>query len=212
MVGSGCQTALELGKAGASRNTVEVKPEHFISLRDWGTDGVAHTLDRADELARLWKARRLPRALSGKRVALWFDGAGFRNRLAFELGAKEMGASVAYMPGELGVHEPIEDVAGYLANWFDLLVIRAKRHEDLLQVASQSQIPVINARTDRGHPCEILGDLLYMRSRRGDLAGLKVAFVGGASNVCMSWLEAAAVLPIHVTQICPPGYEVKRHH
>ncbi len=184
--------------------------KHFLSLRDWGGAKVTQILDRADQLARLWKAQQMPRALRGKRVALWFYGDGFRNRMAFELGAREMGASVAYMPGELGVHEPIEDVAGYLGNWFDILVLRAKRHDDLLQVAAQSQIPVINARTDRSHPCEILGDLLFMRGRRGDLAGLKVVFVGEPSNLCMSWLEAAAILPIRVIQVCPPGYEVAK--
>jgi ornithine carbamoyltransferase len=181
---------------------------HFLSLRDWGSARIAQTLDRAEELARLWKLRRMPQALHGKRVALWFYDDGFRNRLAFELGAKEMGASVAYMPGELGVHEPIEDVAGYLANWFELLVLRAKHHQDLLEVAARSPIPVINARTDRSHPCEILGDLLYLRRHRGDLTGLEVVFVGEASNLCMSWAETVAVLPIRVVQVCPPGHEL----
>jgi ornithine carbamoyltransferase len=106
------------------------------------------------------------------------------------------------------VDEPIEDIAGYLENWFSLVVLRVRRHEDLLEVAARSRVPIINARTDRSHPCEILGDLLYMRARRKDLTGLKVAFVGETSNLCMSWLEAAAVLPIRVVQACPPGYEV----
>jgi ornithine carbamoyltransferase len=119
-----------------------------------------------------------------------------------------MGASVAYMPGELGVHEPIEDIAGYLENWFALVVLRVKCHADLLEVASRSRIPVINARTDCSHPCEILGDLLYLRQRGRELNGLKVVFVGEPSNLCMSWLEAAAVLPLQVIQVCPPGYEV----
>jgi ornithine carbamoyltransferase len=197
-----------IATAPGSGDTAQVNVTHFLSLRAWGADRISQTLDRAEELARLWKGQRMPKALSGRRVALWFYGDGFRNRLAFELGAREMGASVAYVPGELGVHEPIEDVAGYLANWFELLVLRAKRHQDLLDVASRSPIPVINARTDRSHPCEILGDLHYMRGRRGDLAGLKVVFVGKPSNLCMSWLEAASVLPIRVTQACPPGYEV----
>jgi ornithine carbamoyltransferase len=189
-------------------DTSDVDIKHFLSLRDWGAARITQTLDRADQLSQLWKAQRMPQALRNKRVALWFYGDGFRNRIAFELGAKAMGASIAYMPGELGVQEPIEDIAGYLENWFALVVLRVKRHEDLLEVAARSQIPVINARTDRSHPCEILGDLLYMRQRRRDLAGLKVVFVGEPSNLCMSWLEAAAVLPIQVVQACPPGHEV----
>ena len=72
----------------ARGDTAGVNVTHFISLRQWGATRIAQTLDRADELARLWKARRMPTPLSGKRVALWFYGEGFRNRLAFELGAR----------------------------------------------------------------------------------------------------------------------------
>lgn len=182
--------------------------KHFISLRDWGGPQTAQVLERASELARLWRNGEMPKTLAGKRIALWFHGNGFRNRLAFELGAKAMGATVAYVPGELGEQEPIEDVVGYLENWFSMLVVRAKRHKDLLEVATRSNIPVINARTDKGHPCEILGDLMYMRERRQSLDGLKVVFIGEPTNLCMSWLEAGAVLPINVVQVCPEGYEV----
>lgn len=185
---------------------------HFLSLRDWGRAEVEHTLDRAGELARAWRSRSMPQALAGKRVALWFYGEGFRNRLAFELGAKEMGAAVAYVPGELGVHEPLEDIAGYLQNWFSLLVLRTKRHADLLEVAARSAVPVINARTDRSHPCEILGDLLYLREQLGALEEAKVVFVGEPTNLCLSWLEAAAVLPIRVVQACPAGYQTESAH
>jgi ornithine carbamoyltransferase len=181
---------------------------HFLSLLDYTATELSTILIRADQMAGLWRSQTMPQVLRGKRVALWFFGEGFRNRVAFELGAREMGASVAYMPGELGVHEPIQDIAGYLQNWFSMLVIRAQRHEDLLDVAARSAIPVVNARTDRGHPCEIMGDLLYLRQSGRDLQRLKLVFVGEPSNMCMSWLEAATVFPMHVVQVCPPGFEV----
>ncbi|MEY4547878.1 MAG: hypothetical protein RL685_4073 [Pseudomonadota bacterium] len=119
--------------------------EHFLSLRDWGAVRISQTLDRAEALARLWKSRQMPQPLQGKRIALWFYGDGFRNRLAFELGATTMGASIAYMPGELGVHEPIEDVAGYLANWFDLLVLRAKNAAGEIRVTHDLEGALVQA-------------------------------------------------------------------
>lgn len=191
-----------------SDTTSESKMKHFISLRDWGAAPTQKVLERASELARLWRNGEMPSTLAGKRIALWFEGSGFRNRLAFELGAKAMGGTVAHVPGELGVDEPIEDVVGYLQNWFSMLVLRVKRHEALLDLANRSSIPVINARTDKGHPCEVLGDLMYMRERRSTLDGLRVVFVGETTNLGMSWLEAAAVLPISVTQVSPQGYGV----
>ena len=91
----------------------------FLSVTDFSTEELSGVLDRADELHDLWHERRMPQSLVGRRIALWFVGQGFRNRLAFELGARSMGADVSTVPGELGVQEPNEDVGHYLANWFD---------------------------------------------------------------------------------------------
>ena len=182
----------------------------FISFTDHPLEELTELLDRADWLRTAWLEHRMPQSLRDHKVALWFYGNGFRNRVAFELGAKSMGALVSFIPGELGEYEPLEDIGGYLDNWFTMLVARVRRHENLLSVAKLSAIPVINARTDKGHPCEVLGDLQYVRRYRGTLDGLKVVFVGEATNLCMSWLEAASVFPIGVTQVCPKGYEVSQ--
>jgi ornithine carbamoyltransferase len=181
--------------------------KHFISLLDYSTADLYKIMDRADYLARAWRENRMPDSLKNRQVGLWFYGNGFRNRLAFEIGLRSMGASVSYIPGELGRNEPLEDIAPFLGNWYSLLVIRAKRHEDLLYLAGSSPIPVINARTDFGHPCEIMGDLQYIRQHRGSLDELKVVFVGEVTNLCRSWFEAAVRFPIHIIQIAPEGYE-----
>jgi len=181
---------------------------NFIEIADLGTDELMYVLDRADALQRLWQANQMPKSLSNQRIALWFFGNGFRNRMAFEIGARAMGAEVSFVPGDLGVHEPIEDVGRYLRNWFSMLVVRARNHADLTTLAAQVDIPVINARTNHNHPCEIVGDLQYIRQRRGTLDGLNVVFVGEASNLCRSWFEAAVQLPISVTQVAPQGYEL----
>lgn len=179
---------------------------HFLSLLDYSSQALTAVLDRADGLRLLWQQGQMPQSLQHKQVGLWFLGQGFRNRLAFEIGAKAMGAVVSYIPGELGIHEPLEDVGHYLRNWYSLLVVRAKNHADLRFLAESAGIPVINARTDFSHPCEVMGDLQFIRQRRGTLDGLKVVFMGELTNLCMSWCEAAARFPIEVTQIAPEGY------
>ncbi len=180
--------------------------KNFISLLDYSHDALIHILDRADELYKCWERSEMPQPLLNQQVGLWFYGQGFRNRLAFEIGAKAMGAQVSYIPGELGVHEPLEDIGAYLENWYSLLIVRAAHHADLTYLADHTAIPVINARTEIGHPCEIMGDLQFIRRYRGTLNGLKVAFVGEVSNLCMSWLEAAVRLPITITQVAPEDY------
>jgi ornithine carbamoyltransferase len=185
------------------------KVKHFISLIDYTHEELVEILDRADYLANAWKEGRMPKNLTGKQIGIWFYGNGFRNRLAFEIGAKEMGAHVSYIPGELGKEEPLEDIGYYLQNWYSLLIIRAKRHEDLLHLSKYINIPVVNGRTNVSHPCEIMGDLQFIRLHRGSLEELNVVFVGEVTNLCMSWFEAAVRFPIKVTQIAPAGYEAK---
>lgn len=182
---------------------------HFISLLDYSYEELTEVLDRADYLAKAWIKNRMPKSLNNKQIGLWFYGNGFRNCLAFEIGLKAMGVSVSYMPGELGREEPLEDIGQYLRNWYSMLVIRAKSHNVLVFLSESAEIPVINARTDYNHPCEIMGDLQFIRKYRGSLTDLNVIFVGEVTNLCMSWFEAAARFPIRVTQIAPTGYGAK---
>jgi ornithine carbamoyltransferase len=182
----------------------------FVSLLDYSTEELTAILDRADYLREAWRSGAMPRSLEGQALGLWFHGQGFRNRVAFELGARAMGGEVAFMPGELGVQEPLEDIGGYLQNWFTMLVVRAARRADLLYLADHCSIPVIDARTELSHPCEIMGDLQFLRRHRGRLGlgleGLRVAFVGETTNLCLSWFEAAVRFPIELVQIAPEGY------
>jgi ornithine carbamoyltransferase len=180
----------------------------FITFLDYTEAEITLLLDLADNLREAWHRKQLQRNLQGKAVALVWDGEGFRNRVSFELGIAAMGGVAIQVPGKLDEREPIEDVAAYLDNWFDGIVARTRVHGHMQRLGAAAQIPVVNGRTDFNHPCEILGDLAYIRAKRGGLAGLKVAFVGEATNLCHPWFEAAAVLPIQVVQICPEEYGV----
>jgi ornithine carbamoyltransferase len=179
----------------------------FIALTDFTGRELASLMDMADELRVAWKKGEMPHGLRGKNVALVWDAGGFRNRVAFELGIASLGGRAVQVPGKLDVREPIEDVARYLQNWFHAIVARTETHAHMLRLAAAADVPVINARTDFNHPCEILGDLTYVRAVRGSLEGLKVAFVGEPTNLCHPWFEAAARLPITVIQVCPEGFE-----
>ena len=180
--------------------------KNFLHVNDFSGDEIYEVLERADELKKAWQTHSMPQSLHNHRIGMSFFGNGFRNRVAFEMGARAMGAEVTYIPGELGVQEPIEDIAHYLNNWFSMLIIRCRRHEDIERVTEDARMPVINARTNRNHPCEIIGDLQYIYEKRGKDGPLHVVFVGEVTNLCMSWFEAAKVLPIEVTQISPDEY------
>jgi len=180
----------------------------FITLLDYTEAAITALLDLADTLRDAVGAGQLPQNLKGKSLALIWDAGGFRNRVSFELGIAQMGGIAVQIPMQLDVRESIEDVARYLDNWFDGIVARTQTLCHMQRLAAASRLPVINARTDFNHPCEILGDLAYIRAKRGTLDSLKVVFVGEATNLCHPWFAAAARLPIEVVQVCPEGYAV----
>jgi len=184
---------------------------NFISITDFSSDELYFILNRADLLCKYWHANNMPKSLLNKKIALWFWGNGFRNRVAFELGARAMGADISFIPGDLGIQEPVEDMGHYLNNWFNMIVVRSKSHDDLLSLSKDLNIPLINARTNFNHPCEIIGDLQFIRKHRGSIENLNVVFVGEVTNLCMSWFEAAKRLPITVTQVAPNGYELDKN-
>jgi ornithine carbamoyltransferase len=181
---------------------------NFLQVCDFSSHDLLALLARALDFEEAFHRRALPPLLRGKRVALSFEDDGFRNRVAFELGVRSMGGEAIYVPGRLGQREPAGDIARYLSNWFDAVVIRTPEYKIIEEFAQAAGVPVINARTRHNHPCEILGDLAFVRKKRGELAGLKVVFVGEATNLCHSWFEAGTSLPIEVVQVCPPGYEI----
>lgn len=175
----------------------------FLRVDDLSAEALGCILDDAAALATAWDSRTMPSALQDCRVGLIVDDSGWRNTFAFDLGVQAMGGICAHPPISLGPREAMADLAGYLENWVDILVVRTKELERLAALSAQADIPVVNARTGQNHPCETLGDLAYINAVNGTIEGLKVAVVGPDANILSSWIEAAAVLPLQVTHVYP---------
>jgi ornithine carbamoyltransferase len=89
------------------------------------------------------------------------------------------------------------------------LVIRTYEERELLELSRWASIPVVNALTNEGHPCQVLTDVftLWERLAGRPLERQLVAWVGDGNNMANSWLEAAAVLGFRLNLACPEGYD-----
>ena len=122
----------------------------------------------------------------------------------------QLGGEAVYLgPAEvgLGTRETPADCARNLDRWFDLITVRTFAHKIIEEMAEHSSVPVINALTDDFHPCQVLADCQTLIEHKGELGGLKIAFVGDGNNMVQSWLEAAAIVPFSFALACPKGYE-----
>jgi len=179
----------------------------FLSLADLSADEILSLLDLADELRQWHWDRKVYRPLEGKTLALIFEKPSLRTRVTFEIGVFHLGGHGLFYQTRLGERESVADVARNLERWVDGIVARTFSHDHIIELAEYASVPVINALTDREHPCQILADAQALRDHKGSFDGLKVAFVGDGNNVFASWAHFASCIPIHLTLVCPEGYE-----
>lgn len=181
----------------------------FLEFHRLPKEIILSLIDRAQSLATAWDDRSMPQSLSGKRVALIADDSGWRNTTAFDLGVQAMGGICVQSPIRFNVSEATADLAAYLDNWFDILVVRTKELSTLKELASIAEAAVVNARTRSNHPCETLGDLAYIQSKRGTLERMKVVGIAPDANILRSWVEASVSMPIQVRQVYPENWHIR---
>ncbi len=163
--------------------------------------------------ARLKRERRegnSHRWLEGATLAMIFEKPSLRTRVTFETGMFQLGGHAVYLtPGDiqLGEREPVSDVAANLSRWVDCIMARTFTHVSIESLAANSTVPVINALSDLFHPCQVLADCFTLSELREDLSRLRIVFVGDGNNMSHSWMNAAALLGLDFTLVCPPGYE-----
>jgi ornithine carbamoyltransferase len=177
---------------------------HFLTGEELTTGEQSGIVERAIEL----KADRLgSRALEGRSVALVFERPSTRTRVSFETGVFELGGHpLVLREGELQLArgESPRDTALVLSRMVHAIAIRTGPHEVVEELAEHSTIPVINMLTHEHHPCQALADLTTLRERFGQLAGLKLAYVGDGNNMARSLLIACRIAGIEFALATPP--------
>ena len=127
--------------------------------------------------------------LAGRTLAMIFQKPSLRTRVSFEVGMTQLGGHAIYLgPSDikLGERETVEDIALTISRMCDVIMARVFGHDIVADLAQHATVPVINALSDREHPCQILADLQTIQERKGRFEGLKAVFVGDGNNVAQS--------------------------
>lgn len=180
----------------------------LTSLLDLSKAELEHLFDLTDQL-KADKAK-YAQTLKGKSVALLFQKPSNRTRVSFEIGIYQLGGKCLYLsPREikLGQRESVADVAKTLSRYLDALVARTNTHHDILELAKNATIPVINGLSDLYHPCQALADIYSIREKFKTFQGITVAYIGDGNNVCHSLLIGCAKVGLHLNIATPKGYE-----
>lgn len=181
--------------------------KHFTRIRDLGCQAAHDLIARAKEMKDTDHRSEL---MKGKTAIMLFEKASTRTRVSFETAVYHLGGKTIFMtPAEsqLGRSEPLKDTARVLSRYNDCMIVRTFGQENIDQLVHYGDIPVVNALTDQGHPCQIMSDLLTIHERTPNFDAVRVAWIGDGNNMANSWIEAAMYFPFELFMAFPEGYE-----
>jgi ornithine carbamoyltransferase len=187
---------------------------HFLDLKDIPAETLRHIVDTAAS----WKKNRegMPKGavdvgalLSGHTLAMIFEKSSTRTRISFEMGMQQLGGTSVVLQGgsmQIGRGESIADTAKVMSRYVDAIMLRANSHATIEELAAEGTVPVINALTDRSHPCQLLADIMTIEERLGSITGRKVVWFGDGNNVATSLIEAAVKFDFSLILACPANF------
>jgi ornithine carbamoyltransferase len=182
---------------------------HFLTVADLSTAEIQRIFSITEDLkAKFQDGIREP-LLPGRVAALLFQHPSLRTRVSFEAGMAHLGGSCMFLGADVGFgsRESVADFARALGQFVDVVIVRAKRHAELEELARYSPRPVINGLTDYAHPCQAMADLYTLRELLGTLAGHTLAFVGDGNNVARSLAMGCGRLGMRFILAAPPAYQ-----
>jgi ornithine carbamoyltransferase len=184
--------------------------KHLLSIEKMAR-GDMETIVSAAVAIKKERGRELHRPLAGQIWAMLFSKSSTRTRVSFDVGIRELGGEVIFLPAseiQLGRGEPVKDTARVLGRMVHGAIFRTYAQSDVEEFAEYAGIPTVNALTDDEHPCQILTDIFTFQEKRGPIQGKVVTFVGdGACNVVNSWIFAAAKFGFELRVAAPKAFQ-----
>ncbi len=212
----GCGDSLERGAHPPARSALRgteggapVKRD-FLAVTDLSRDEHRELFRRAAELKARRRAGEAVTTLAGRSLLLLFEKASTRTRISFEAAIGQLGGNAITLPtadSQIARGETLEDTARVASRYVDAIMFRTHGDDRLRAFARAATVPVINGLSDGGHPVQILADLFTVEEKLGSVAGKTLAFVGDcASNMALSFCEAAPVFAFKLRLAAPEGY------
>ena len=183
---------------------------HFLTLKDLSRSELIALIQRSIALKKDPTGPQTAELMRLQTMVLIFEKTSTRTRTSFEVACAHLGGSSIFLSptdSQMSRGESVSDTARIVSSMADLIVMRTSEHSRICTMAEYSSVPVINALSEDFHPCQLLADLQTFFEHRGNIQNARAAFVGdGSSNVCQSWINAAAMMDFELRIGAPEGY------
>jgi ornithine carbamoyltransferase len=184
-------------------------PRHFLDINTLDAGTLRRMVDVARAMKRAGKhvpAELKPKGIEDAILVMIFEKPSTRTRVSFDVAMRQLGGqtiALNHTDLQLDRGESLADTARVLSRYADAILIRANKHETVLELAKNATVPVINGLTDRSHPCQVIADIMTFEESKGPIKGRTVAWVGDGNNVAASWMHAAPRFGFALRIACP---------
>ena len=147
--------------------------------------------------------------LDGMSIGSIYEKPSTRTRVSFEVGVNRLGGQpITLLAGDmqLGKSETIADTAAVLSRYMDCITYRCFGHDDVMELAKHSTVPVINALSDLHHPCQAAADMMTIVENLDRVNG-HIAWVGDGNNVLHDLVLGCSILGLDIKYATPEGFE-----
>ena len=182
----------------------------FLHITDFSKDEIVDFIDKAKWIKDKFKSREAYYPFKDQSLAMIFAKPSARTRISFETGFFRMGGHALYLgPDDIGIgkRESVADIVRVVSRFNDVIMARLFNHQDIIDLAKYSEVPVINGLTDFNHPCQIMADLFTIYEKLGRYEDFKIAYLGDGNNIVHSWLKLSTRLKFKLNIATPEGYE-----
>ena len=134
--------------------------------------------------------------LKNKNIGCLYEKPSTRTRLSFATGINHLGGNaidIRFEELNFSRQESFEDTFRALGCYLDGLVYRTTSHYKLESASKFMDKPIINALSEKSHPCQILADLITLYENFESLE-LEISWFGDLNNVLFSLVEAVNIL------------------
>jgi ornithine carbamoyltransferase len=188
-------------------------PQHLLAIDDVAED-FEKILRWGIEFKRLWKQSDevamnfMP--LDSLAIGSIYEKPSTRTRVSFEVGINRLGGyplTLLKNDIQLGKSETVGDTSQVLSRFLGGMTYRCFSHDDVAELAKHADVPVLNALSDKHHPCQAAADLMTVLEHFDEPSEITVAWVGDGNNVLHDLMLACAMLGIDINYAVPEGYE-----